>query len=59
MPKESANPTIGKVGQLEFVDEDRVELVVNDKGKHKEIEQAIKELKNVRVYIANLLCFAS
>ena len=50
MPKGSANPTIGKVGQLEFVDEDRVELVVNDKGKHKEIEQAIKELKNVRVY---------
>ena len=51
MPKGSAIPTIGKVGQLEFVDEDRVELVVNDKGKHKEIDQAIKELKNVRVYI--------
>ncbi|KJA28837.1 hypothetical protein HYPSUDRAFT_33229 [Hypholoma sublateritium FD-334 SS-4] len=50
MPKGSAIPTIGKVGQLEFVDEDRVELVVNDKGKHEEIKQAIKELKNVHPY---------
>lgn len=53
MPKGSANPAIGKVGQLEFVDEDRVELVVNDKGEHEEIKQAIKEIKNVRLYDFN------
>lgn len=49
MPKQSANPTIGEIGQLEFVEEDRVELVVNDKGKHEELKCAITELKNVRV----------
>jgi hypothetical protein len=49
MPKQSANPTIGKIGQLEFVEEDRVELVVNDKGKHEELKCAITELKNVRI----------
>ncbi|KAF8171872.1 GTP cyclohydrolase 1 type 2/Nif3 [Pholiota molesta] len=50
MPKQSANPTIGKIGQLEFVEEDRVELVINDKGKHEELKCAITELKNVHPY---------
>ncbi|KAF8952194.1 hypothetical protein BDZ97DRAFT_1931144 [Flammula alnicola] len=50
MPKASANPVIGAVGQLEFVEEDRVELVVNDKGEHEELRRAIKELKNVHPY---------
>lgn len=49
MPKGSASPAIGSVGQLELVEEDRVELVLNDKGKHEQIEHAILELKNVRV----------
>jgi hypothetical protein len=44
----SANPTIGQVGKLETVEEDRVELVVNDKGHKEELRQAIQELKNVR-----------
>lgn len=50
MPKQSANPTIGAAGQLEFVEEDRVEVVVNDStSDREEVKQAIKELKNVRV----------
>lgn len=49
MPNQSAHPTVGQGGQLEFVEEDRVELLVNDKGGHEEVKRAIKELKNVRV----------
>jgi len=48
----SANPTIGNVGQLEYVEEDKVEVVVNDRGQHNEIRNVIKELKNVRVILA-------
>ena len=48
-PKDTANPVIGARGQLEFVDEDRVEIVVNGSGGgHEEVRKAIKELKNVR-----------
>lgn len=36
------------MGNLEFVEEDRVELVVNDKGgEHLELKKAITELKSV------------
>ncbi|THH19700.1 hypothetical protein EW146_g1542 [Bondarzewia mesenterica] len=50
-PAAGANPTIGSVGNLEFVEEDRVELVVNDKGEeHLELKNAIKELKSVHPY---------
>ena len=47
-PGPEANPTIGKPGELEFVEEDRVEVVVHDNGSNDEIKQAIQELKNVR-----------
>ena len=46
-PGPEANPTIGTPGQLEFVEENRVEVVVNDKGANEEIRDAIKELKSV------------
>ncbi|KAF5365961.1 hypothetical protein D9758_006639 [Tetrapyrgos nigripes] len=50
LPTDSANPTIGGKGQLEFVEEDRVEMVVNDKGKKEELRKAIEELKKVHPY---------
>ncbi|PPQ78987.1 hypothetical protein CVT25_002271 [Psilocybe cyanescens] len=50
-PKQSANPTIGAPGQLEFVEEDRVELVVSDMtGEREELKKAIKELKTIHPY---------
>ncbi|KAJ3537870.1 hypothetical protein NM688_g6606 [Phlebia brevispora] len=45
LPGSLANPTVGKPGQLEFVEEDRVEVVVSDKGKNEEIRHAVEELK--------------
>lgn len=38
---------VGKVGKLEYVEEDRVELVVNDRGKNEQVKNAIHELKSV------------
>ncbi|ETW74678.1 hypothetical protein HETIRDRAFT_482450 [Heterobasidion irregulare TC 32-1] len=50
-PALGANPAIGSVGNLEFVEEDRVELVVNDKGgEHLELKKTITELKSVHPY---------
>lgn len=37
--------------QLEFEDEDRIELVVIDKGGYEQIKETIKELKNVRCFV--------
>ena len=48
-PGPEANPAIGSVGQVEYVDEDRVELVVNDSGQKKEVKNVIEELKKVNV----------
>ncbi|KIM40389.1 hypothetical protein M413DRAFT_28865 [Hebeloma cylindrosporum] len=50
MPMRGADPTLGDVGHLEFVDEDRIELVVIDKGGHEQVKATIKELKNVHPY---------
>lgn len=55
-PGPGANPVIGTRGELEFVEEDRVEVVVNDVGGSEEIKGAIRELKNVRL---PLLCCSS
>ena len=46
-PKPGAHPTIGTIGEAEFVEEDRVEVLVTDHGKDNEIKEAIKELKKV------------
>lgn len=50
LPGPEANPVIGKRGELEFVEENRVEVVVNDKGENEEIRGAITELKAVSGY---------
>jgi hypothetical protein len=47
-PGPEANPHVGTPGDLEYVEEDRVEVLVNDKGLNEEVKGAIKELKAVR-----------
>jgi hypothetical protein len=58
-PGPGATPTIGSIGAVEYVEEDRVELVVNDKGQKVELKEAINELKTVTyklytVFVSNL-----
>ena len=48
-PGPETNPAIGSVGQVEYVEEDRVELVVNDQGQKTELKDAIEDLKKVSV----------
>ncbi len=40
----AANPTLGTKGMFETVEEDRVEVLINDKG---DVNKAIEELKKV------------
>jgi hypothetical protein len=48
VPCAGANPAIGTVSQLEFVDEDRVEVRINDSGpENVYLKSAIEELKRV------------
>lgn len=47
-PGPDAQPAIGTVGQIEYVEEDRVELVVNDQGMKVELKEIIQELIKVR-----------
>ena len=56
MPGPEARPAIGQPGELEFVDEDRVEVIVNDKGQREEIKKAIKELKTVSILFITIHC---
>jgi hypothetical protein len=58
-PDPSAQPTIGTVGEVEYVEEDRVEVVVNDQGQSQEITNTIKELKSVHIYFFILACDVS
>jgi len=44
---EGANPNIGEVGKPEFVEEDRVEVLVSDGEDRSEIKKAIERLKKV------------
>lgn len=53
-PGPEANPHIGKPGELEFVEEDRVETLIVDKGESEEVKGVIKELKSV-CYVSRLL----
>lgn len=50
MPSGGAKPTIGEIGKNKFVDEDRVEVVVNDVEERTEIKKAIQELKRTHPY---------
>lgn len=48
MPGSTARPALGRLGKLEFVDEDRVEVVVNDQGgANFQLKGILKELKEV------------
>jgi len=49
-PGPSATPTIGSAGQLEHVDEDRVEVLVNVNEGNQQLRDTIKELKSVHPY---------
>lgn len=49
-PGPEANPAVGTRGELEYVEEHRVEVVVNDGGHNDQIKQAIAELKKVHPY---------
>lgn len=51
VPALDAQPAIGSVGQLEHVEEHRVEVVVNDQGEKVEIKAVIEALKSVRYLI--------
>lgn len=46
-PTAEAQPTIGTPGELEFVEEDRVELIVLDQGDKVQLRNAVRELKKV------------
>ncbi|KAG8893189.1 Golgi-to-ER vesicle coat component [Tulasnella sp. 403] len=48
VPLEGANPTIGKVGQPEFVEEDRVETLVT--GTAEKVKELVTELKKCHPY---------
>lgn len=48
-PGAGAQPAIGSVGQIEYVEEDRIELVVIDKGEKVELKNTICELKAVDI----------
>jgi hypothetical protein len=50
LPTEGANPAIGQVGKPEFVNEDRVEFQVLDRGDKKELKRVVEELKKVHPY---------
>ncbi|KIJ22253.1 hypothetical protein M422DRAFT_197390 [Sphaerobolus stellatus SS14] len=50
LPLEGANPNIGEVGKPEFVEENRVEVIVNDQEDKVQIRRAIEELKKVHPY---------
>ncbi|KAF8225274.1 hypothetical protein L208DRAFT_1408748 [Tricholoma matsutake] len=49
-PAPEARPTIGMPGVLEFTEEDRVEIVVNDEGQREDIKKVIQELEVVHPY---------
>ncbi|KAJ8697146.1 hypothetical protein PTI98_006946 [Pleurotus ostreatus] len=46
-PVSSANPTIGSLECVEYVEEDRVEILVQDQGRGEEMKETIKALKEV------------
>ncbi|KAF7797161.1 hypothetical protein EIP86_008353 [Pleurotus ostreatoroseus] len=49
-PGPKANPTIGHPGQVEFVEENKVEVVVTDVASNAITKAVIKELKSVHPY---------
>ncbi|KAJ3991021.1 hypothetical protein F5050DRAFT_1582110 [Lentinula boryana] len=49
-PLEEAQPAIGTPGELVFIEEDRVELLVIDQGEKIQLRNAVQELKKVHPY---------
>ncbi|KAF9562960.1 hypothetical protein CPC08DRAFT_706286 [Agrocybe pediades] len=49
-PNHAANPAIGTPGQLEYVEEDRVELIVDYSEENKGLKKTIRELKKAHPY---------
>ncbi|KAJ3730359.1 hypothetical protein EV361DRAFT_970526 [Lentinula raphanica] len=49
-PLEDAQPAIGTPGTLEYIEEDRVELLVIDQGQKVQLKNAVQELKKVHPY---------
>lgn len=45
VPGNSANPTIGERGKTEYVEEDRVEFIVNDPGDKSALRKVVDELR--------------
>ena len=56
---QGANPAIGSVGVVEYVEEDRVEVVVNDNGQKAELKDVVKELKKVTYRLSFVFVFLS
>lgn len=50
-PQDGANPTIGTIGRPAFVEEDRVEIVMNDKEDKTELKKVVEKLKQVCLVI--------
>ena len=57
LPQEGADPNIGEVGKPEFVEEDKVEVVVADTEGKDEIRKAVEHLKKVRIPMLSLEVF--
>lgn len=47
LPGEGATPALGKVGEPEFVEEDRVEVLLNDNEGGDAVKSAVAQLKKV------------
>jgi hypothetical protein len=57
-PGPEARPAIGTSGLLEFADEDRVEVVVNDKGQREDVKKVVEKLKTVSFLAIQRFCNA-
>jgi hypothetical protein len=48
----TANPMIGAVGKLEFVEEDRVEIPIRNAGPNDRLQAIVDEVKKVFVILS-------
>ncbi|KAH7905513.1 GTP cyclohydrolase 1 type 2/Nif3 [Hygrophoropsis aurantiaca] len=49
-PNKDARPALGSTGQLEHVEEDRVEIIINSDGEREKVKEIITALKSVHPY---------
>ncbi|KAF8591080.1 hypothetical protein K439DRAFT_1650902 [Ramaria rubella] len=50
LPQEGASPNVGEVGKPEFIEEDRVEVLVTDNEDKNEVKRAVEYLKKIHPY---------